>query len=156
MVEKYCAGMVPELHVEVMDDKMKTLENEAKALWERYSTAMDRYDFSGALSYVFKLTGMANKLIEDEAPWNLQKAGKIKELESVMNLLLETIRLASIAIMPVMPATAEKIWAKINIPYKTESLDMEKEMKYGFNWEGVKVSKGEALFPRIVEEKKKI
>ncbi len=155
MVEKYCAGLAPKLHPEAMDDKMKALETEAKALWQGYSAAMDKYDFTAAISKVFVLTGMANKLIEDEAPWNLQKAGKMMELESVLNLLLETIRLASIALAPVMPATAEKIWGKIGMSYKMDGLDMEKEMKYGFNWDGIKVSKGEALFMRITEESNK-
>jgi methionyl-tRNA synthetase len=153
MVEKYCAGLAPKLQPDAMDDKMKALESEAKSLWSKYSPAMDKYDFSGALGSVFKLTGMANKLIEDEAPWNLQKTGKIKELESVLNLLLETIRLVSIAVSPVMPATAEKIWDKIGMKYKLDSLNIEKEMTYGYDWEGVEVSKGEALFPRIVEQK---
>jgi methionyl-tRNA synthetase len=155
MVEKYCAGAAPALHAGVMDDKMKALEDRAKALWGAYSAAMDRYDFSGAMSEIFKLTGTANKLIEDEAPWKLQKEGKQKELESVLNLLLETIRLASVALSPVMPTTAPRIWEKLGLNYKMESLDMEKEMKYGFSWDGVRVSKGEALFPRIVDEKEK-
>jgi methionyl-tRNA synthetase len=115
---------------------------------------MEKYDFSGALASVFNLTGAANKLIEDEAPWNLQKAGKIMELENVLNLLLETIRLASLALSPVMPVTAVKIWEKLGLGYKMETLNIENEMKYGFAWKGIKVSKGEALFPRIVEEKK--
>jgi methionyl-tRNA synthetase len=154
MVEKYCAGVAPELHTEAMDDKMKALEVLAKGLWSAYSAAMEKYDFSGALAQVFKLTGAANKLIEDEAPWNLQKAGKIMELENVLNLLLETIRLASLALSPVMPVTAVKIWEKLGLGYKMEVLNIENEMKYGFSWKGIKVSKGEALFPRIVEEKK--
>ena len=154
MVEKYCAGAAPELHAEAMDDKMKALEGLAKGLWAVYSAAMEKYDFSGALASVFNLTGAANKLIEDEAPWNLQKAGKIMELENVLNLLLETIRLASLALSPVMPVTAVKIWEKLGLGYKMETLNIENEMKYGFAWKGIKVSKGEALFPRIVEEKK--
>jgi methionyl-tRNA synthetase len=154
MVEKYCGGLAPELHPGAMDEKMKALEALARALKEKYFAAMDIYNFSGAIALVFGLTGAANKLIEDEAPWNLQKAGKTEELESVLNLLLETIRLASIALAPVMPSTAVKIWEKLGLSYKTESLDMDETLNYGFVWKGIKVSKGEALFPRIMEEKK--
>jgi hypothetical protein len=50
--------------------------------------------------------------------------------------------------------TAVKIWEKLGLGYKMETLNIENEMKYGFAWKGIKVSKGEALFPRIVEEKK--
>ncbi|MGD0566593.1 MAG: methionine--tRNA ligase, partial [Candidatus Goldiibacteriota bacterium] len=59
-----------------------------------------------------------------------------------------------IALAPVMPSTAVKIWEKLGLSYKTESLDMDETLNYGFVWKGIKVSKGEALFPRIMEEKK--
>ncbi|MCE5300540.1 MAG: methionine--tRNA ligase [Spirochaetia bacterium] len=154
MVEKYCGGCAPKLTLTAMDDRMKALEAEARAMPDRYFAAMDKYDLTGAMALVFKLTGMANKLIEDEAPWNLYKDGRIEQLESVLHILLETTRMASLALAPVMPSTAARIWEKLGLKYSSVSLDLDGDLKYGFDWNGIRVVKGEALFPRIVEEKK--
>jgi methionyl-tRNA synthetase len=160
MVEKYCPESAPLLHPDVIDEHMKQLCEFAdeKNLWASYDAAMDSFQFSTALNSVWSMIGMANKLIEVEAPWNLQKNNKMKELESVLYILLEVIRLFSLAIVPVMPDTAEKIWAKLGLHYKLEAdgrsnFDVEKEMIFGHNWKGSRVSKGEALFPRIVSDK---
>ncbi len=152
MVEKYCAGSAP-AYAGSFGAHTKAIEEEARALWGKYSATMEEYAFSGAMAAVWKLVGTANKLIELEAPWNLQKSGKTKELETVMYLLLETIRLSAAGIAPVMPQTAGKIFAKLGLPIDPVKFDIEKEMQFGLLPAGTKVSKGEPLFPRIEEKK---
>jgi methionyl-tRNA synthetase len=97
------------------DAHTQVMEAEARQLWLKYGADMDLYAFSGAMASVWKIIGMANKLIELEAPWNLVKNGKQKELEAVLYLLLEGIRLCSVAIAPVMPETAGKIFKKLGL-----------------------------------------
>jgi len=77
MVEKYCAGIVP-AYGGAYDPHTQAIEAEAKQLWAKYTADMDAYAFSGAMASVWKIIGMANKLIEVEAPWNLVKNGKQK------------------------------------------------------------------------------
>jgi methionyl-tRNA synthetase len=84
----------------------------------------------------------------------LQKNAKQKELEAVMYLLLEVIRISAAAIAPVMPETSGKIFAKLGLSIDPAKFDIEKEMQFGLLKAGTKVSKGEPLFPRIEDEKK--
>jgi len=153
MVEKYCGGAAPS-YTGAFDAHSKAIEDEAKTLWGKYSASMEEYAFSDTMSAVWKLIGTANKLIELEAPWNLQKNAKQKELEAVMYLLLEVIRISAAAIAPVMPETSGKIFAKLGLSIDPAKFDIEKEMQFGLLKAGTKVSKGEPLFPRIEDEKK--
>lgn len=147
MVEKYCGGAAP-AYGGAFDDHTKALEEELKGLKDNYFKAMDAYDFSDAIAAVWKTVKMSNKLIDTEAPWNLQKAGKQKELETVMYLLLEVMRVSATALTPVMPVASGKIFIKLGRP---APVDLETELAFGLTKPGTKVEKGEPLFPRIEE-----
>lgn len=151
MVEKYCEGKVPEFNFNECDDKMKKIINDINDFYAKFDLLMEKFDFSNAMATVFQLINSANKLIEDEAPWNLEKTGKKGKLNSVLYILVEVIRIASIALLPVMPDTSKKIWEKIGIDYDENKLLLKNELKFGEIKQGLKVNKGEPLFPRIKE-----
>lgn len=153
MVEKYCGAKVPEYFEHILDEKMKAIVEQAKQLKKIYCERMEAFNLSGALDTAWDLINMANKLIEDEAPWNLQKNNKIHELETVLYILLEVIRLASIVILPVMPETAPKIWVKLGVNYDEKTINIDKELDFGKLIKGNTVAKGDPLFPRILDEK---
>jgi methionyl-tRNA synthetase len=75
-----------DLNSEIMLSAKKTIKN--------YQAKMDKYNISEAVMEVLKLGQECNKLIEDTRPWDLEKEGKIKELE----LFLANIRQAIIVI----------------------------------------------------------
>lgn len=154
MVEKYFNNTVPEYNRELFDDKISMLVSRLENFFGIYSDKMSNFDFSQAMENVWNIIKMANKLVEDEAPWNLYKNNKQKELANVMYVLLEVIRISSLAVQPVMPETSIKIWQMLNLDYKTDAFDMEKELKFGLIRTGHKINKSQILFPRIVDEKK--
>ncbi len=151
MIEKYCEAKVPSFDETTKDEKMNSIINEIEKLFEKFDNLMEKFDFSNAIALIFKLINSANKLIEDEAPWNLYKVGNIKKLNSVLFLLVEVIRIASVALLPIMPDTSKKVWEKIGINYNENKLLIKDEMRFGIIKEGIRVNKGEPLFPRIKE-----
>lgn len=152
MVEKYCAAAVPAYKKEIETPRMKEIREAIEALEKEYTEKMDSFDLSLAMEKVWKRISIANKFIDEAAPWKLAKEGKTAEVDNVMFLLLEIIRLTSICVSPVMPSTAVKIWKKLGVNY-AEGYDFEKEMKFGVYPQGTKVEKGDPLFPRIEEKK---
>jgi methionyl-tRNA synthetase len=89
MIMKYFDGSLSvnaDLNSEIMLSAKKTIKN--------YQAKMDKYNISEAVMEVLKLGQECNKLIEDTRPWDLEKEGKIKELE----LFLANIRQAIIVI----------------------------------------------------------
>ena len=148
MVEKYFAGEIPALAKEAIDDELITLALETP---KKVSASIDELRIPEALEHIFELIGRANKYIDETTPWILAKDEEKKErLGTVLYNLVESLRFSSVLLSAFLPSTSEKIDAQLNITTKSfESLS-------GFDGTtpGTKVSKGEALFPRIDVEKK--
>ncbi len=150
MVEKYFDGVLPE------EQKASNLDSELIAvaldLHKKYKSGMDSFKFSFALSSVWTLISRCNKYIDETMPWELGKDPKNNaRLASVLYNLCEILRIISILISPIMPETAKKIQKQIGVD--ESSCTWELASKWGVLPIGIKIEKGEALFPRIDMEK---
>ncbi len=144
MIEKYFDGIIPApLAKEDIDDELISLALETP---KKVTKAIDELRIPEALEDIFELIGRANKYIDETTPWILAKDEEKKErLGTVLYNLVESLRFASILLSAFLPSTSEKINAQLNITTKTwESLS-------GFDGTTpeTKVTKGDALFPRI-------
>lgn len=113
-------------------------ELSSKLNLKKIDVHMERLELTAALGEIWNFTHVANKYINDKAPWKL----KGKELGNVLYNLLETCRIISILIYPFMPETAEKI--NVQLGTKLGSL---KDCKFR-KFEG-KIKKGSYLFNKI-------
>ncbi len=144
MVEKYFGGtLIAERQADVIDDELIGM---AKALREKYASEMDKLQLQNGLEAIFKTVQRANKYIDETAPWVLAKdeANKAR-LATVMYNLLETVRICTILLTPVMPESCEKIFTQIG----ATACDWDSAAVWGALDAAVTVSKGEAIFPRI-------
>ena len=148
MVEKYFGGTIPaEREAGEFDDDLKALALQTKGDAEK---ELDKFNYSIALTNIWKLVSRTNKYIDETAPWALAKdeANKAR-LAEVMYNLCECIRMVSVLIAPFMPYTAEEIRKQIGVSAEfnwDESGIFGKEATYT-------VSKGGIIFPRIDLEK---
>ena len=148
MVEKYFGGTVPaERTYDAIDDELLAM---IKTAPERYAKQMDEFQLHLALEEVFRLIQRANKYIDETAPWVLAKSEEGRgRLAAVMYNLLEALRVALVMLTPFMPDTCAKAFEQIGAPeeYRTwDSLSASLP-------EGVRVHKGETLFPRLDVQK---
>ena len=144
MVIKYFGGTLPaEREAADVDAELLTM---AGGLRETYAALMDKFAPQQAMAEVMKVIARANKYIDETAPWQLAKdeANKTR-LATVMYNLLEAIRICTVLLQPVMPASCEKIFAQIGA---TET-SWESAAAFGALRADVTVQKGETLFPRI-------
>ena len=148
MVEKYFGGTIPaERTSGEFDDDLKALALQTKGDAEK---ELDKFNYSIALTNIWKLVSRTNKYIDETAPWALAKdeANKAR-LAEVMYNLCECIRMISVLIAPFMPYTADEIRKQIGVSAEfawEESGVFGKEATYT-------VSKGGIIFPRIDLEK---
>ncbi len=146
MVQKYFGDTIPKTH-ESADIDLSLIE-EACQLKQKVEKHMDSFQFSNALSDIWKLISRANKYIDETTPWILAKnKEQYSRLACVLYNLCESLRIVSILIKPFMPETSCKIqdqlgasnnicsWAKSNI--------------WGLLPCHANIKKGETLFPRI-------
>jgi methionyl-tRNA synthetase len=154
MIEKYFEGDIPhpppnDRRGEIDVTREDQLQNRVEIIREYFDNRMGKLSFNHALDTVWFAVSDANKLIEDEAPWNLWKAKNLGKLSSVLYTLAESLRIIALYLFPFMPSTAENIWQQLAIGKDISSVDLDTEVQWGKLKVGTKIHKGPALFPRI-------
>jgi methionyl-tRNA synthetase len=143
MIEKYYAGLIPELDINDIeyDASGQNIKEKLKQLSQAVSTTLCwNNDFSLALEKVWEVISITNKYVEETKPWNLVKEARDEQLKAFICLLVQSIRKIGQEITPFMPKTAEAIILQLG---------------------GDKIKKGDPLFPRLptgkagIEVKKK-
>ena len=150
MVEKYFGGKLPADREDAPEDC--DLKKTVCALRDRYEAEMEKLQLQNGLDEVFKVIDRANKYIDETAPWVLGKdETKRARLATVLYNLLETIRVCTTLLTPVMPESCDKIFVKIGA--SAEDHTWEKANVWGTLSAEAQVAKGENLFPRVDTEK---
>lgn len=146
MVDKYFDGVVPEPKVTgEFDEQLKTV---AQNTPKEAETFIEKMDFANALAGIWKLINRANKYIDETTPWLLAKDEEKKgRLGTVLYNLLEVIRISTVMLKPFMPLLPGKVSEQIGVDL-TES-KWEDAKKWGLMPVGVKITKKEAIFPRV-------
>ncbi len=151
MIGKYFDGVVPQPGAK--EDVDETVLSLAAALPAKMEAQMENLAYSEALSSVFELIGACNKYIDLTMPWKLIKnEADHPRLATVMYNLAECLRICAIALSPFMTRVAPKMFAQLGVEDPALKT-WDSILSFGGLKPGTKVQKGDALFPRIVEEK---
>nr|WP_236995045.1 methionine--tRNA ligase [Heliomicrobium modesticaldum] len=153
MVERFSGGIVraPEAAAEGPLEK-EIRELTAKTVAD-FGALMDRFELANAHSALWKLIGRMNKYIDERAPWSLAKKPEAKaELEAVLYTMVESLRITAILLQAAMPNVAGKIFAQLGLSGENRPascLMTWDAARWGLFPDGVKVAKGDPIFPRI-------
>lgn len=151
MVAKFADSKVPAPGVAEQIDS--ELADAAIAMIDSYCNEMNTFTFNRALQAVWEVISRANKYIVENAPWELAKdEGKQERLATVFYHLLETLRLISLTIEPIMPGTAGKMRKALGV---TDAPNLTDQAVWGLLPAGSDITPPKALFPRIDTKKKK-
>jgi methionyl-tRNA synthetase len=147
MIEKYFDGSVPEPGAPTeLEDALRSRFEALPALVEKH---MNDLQFSLALAEIWKLVGDCNRYIDQTQPWILGRSEEGKPyLKTVMYYLAECVRAVAVLIAPFMPKTPERIFEQLGVA-DAALKTWESIQHFGALKGGEKVSKGQALFPRI-------
>ena len=105
--------------------------------------------FHKALISIWELINTANKYIVGNEPWILSKDATQRErLIAIIYNLLEALRIIAILITPFMPGTAQKILSSLGVKDISKQ-NMASTRQWGLLENGLTITKGGALFPRI-------
>ena len=149
MIEKYFDGVLPAWDGNTEEPVGAELRAHCAALPGLVDDQMAKLQFSQALSEIWKVIGECNKYIDQTQPWVLGKDPEKKDLlGNVLLTLAECVRFVAVLIGPFMPSTPERIFAQLGI--EDEQLKTWDSLQcYGALPDGLRVRKGDALFPRI-------
>lgn len=148
MAEKYFGGVVPAPADE--EKEMKLLSEEVNAGVEH---SLKRLDFHGALEEVWKLVSYTNKYVDSSAPWILAKdPAQEGRLRTVIYSAAEAVRIITFCLHPFIPDSTSKLWKQFGFEQDIQVFNFQTACRWGLLQPGIKVQKGEALFPRVETE----
>ena len=153
MIHRYFEGKVPEnsLEAEQLDDL--SLKTDSLEAVNAFAEQMDGFHFHKGLAAVWELISKMNKYIDYKAPWALAKNPEdLPKLKSVMYNLLESLRVVSGLIYPVMPETSKTISSTLGVDTNTNYFDIDNICDWGTMKPGTEIGKAQVLFPRIDPE----
>lgn len=147
MLVKYFDGNLEE------NFKSDALKSAAENALADVKSRFDKFEIAEAAQSIVNLADIANKYVNDTAPWTLAKEGKTEECAQVMYNVLETMRFIAILLAPYCPNISRKIWEQLSlddtaIDFKLDNLKWG-EMKLGKITEKDKIS---PIFLRLDSE----
>jgi len=142
MLNKYCDGIVPEVSIE-----KNILKDKSTEVIKEYNLAMQKIDFSKALNNIWELIRLANKYIEDEAPWQIAKNPDDKQkLDNVLFNIIASMRIITYLLIPFMPDSCSKMLEQLGLDIP--NIDSQTLIKWEDMPQNIKVGESTVLFPR--------
>lgn len=150
MLKKFCNSEVPASY-KLMEEDINIIK-QANKTCENYCKEMSEMSFHKGLISIWKLIGSANRYIVETEPWALAKSeDKRPRLNTVMNTLMECLRVIAVLINPIMPETSEKMFSQMGLD--ASYLNIEKAFLWDQIPAGTIAKIKEPLFPRVKDDK---
>jgi methionyl-tRNA synthetase len=146
MIEKYCAGAMPKGSRELSDSlapwRVEEKIQQIRALYEQYQ-------FTRVLEEIWRLITDVDLLISEQKPWALaEDPAKRAQLETVLWIAADTLRVVAVLAHPVIPSATEKLWKTLGQGGSVGEQRID-ALEFGLLRPGTKITKAENLFPRI-------
>lgn len=148
MINKFYGGEIPApAEYTEMDQELIHL---AKSVAGNTEKLMDSFELSLAATEIWKLVNATNKYIENTAPWALAKDPAQKDrLGTVLYCMAESLRISTILCTHFMPGLPTKVWNQLGITENPEIHVWDSSHAWGSLPSGIKINRGEPIFPRI-------
>ena len=150
MVHKYFSGVVPQVDTRIEEELRLGLKSDALQAIKTYEKNMEVFAFHKALMAIWEFISQMNKYIDLTTPWVLaKKKSSRKQLEVVIYNLLESLRIISGLIYPIMPETAETMQKHLGMDPKKPFYHLDSLKTWKTLIPGTNLPKSTTLFPRI-------
>lgn len=146
MVNRYLAGRVPEPGPAGASDH--ALARAAAGLFDQLDAALANMAFNEAIAAIGGVVSLANRYVEEQAPWALARTDPAR-LATVLYTLLETIRLLAHALAPIMPRAAARMAQQVGTALDA-GVPWETTIRWGRLQPGAQVAtQPTPLFPKL-------
>lgn len=149
MLEKYFSGEVPD----AAGVENEPLLKQTFALWDKVSDAFAAYDPRAGAEAIWQVITAANQFVEEKKPWVLAKdPNRRGELALALRTLSECLAHLAVILIPFLPDTAHKLLDRLKLPTEPV-IRVASEFTVLMVAPGTAIERGEALFPKLDEEK---
>ncbi len=148
MIQDYSAGAVPDAGDGAASEEIAALA--ARTIAETVR-ALDNFQFSRGLEAVWALLSAADKLIVEQAPWQLARtaeAGAQAALRDTLYTAADVLRIAAVLLAPVLPDAAARIWQQLGMRQPLEAVRLDSLAPRQLA-AGQRIGELATLFPRL-------
>ena len=154
MVVRYCDGILPASGALTNADR--ALVNALRSASEQADAAIDRLDFSTAITAVKEFIDAVNLYVTEQEPWKTAKAtddpAQVERLHTVLYVMCESLRAVAVLYNPVMPKAMASLWQQLGAESALGAI-ADQRVQTAASWgqlpAGSVITKGESLFPRL-------
>ncbi|HLR11699.1 MAG TPA: methionine--tRNA ligase [Sporosarcina sp.] len=148
MINQYFDGEIPTESLEATEFD-ETLQSYITNTVEKYEAAMEKMQFSVALTELWSLVSRTNKYVDETSPWVLAKdEGARAKLRSVMLHLVHSLRHIAVLLQPFMTQSPKKIVEQLGLGEELLAWDTLGDIQAIPTGTKV-VAKGTPIFPRL-------
>lgn len=137
MVEKYADGIVPPVAPNIFD---------TQGFWDTYHRGMNAYEFHAVVHNIQTLVTACDSTISSKKPWEIAQSGG--DVAPLLYQLVEGLRHIALALLPIIPQTAQNIFSQLGID-SASLRTLQEESEWGGTRPGIRVSRTGILFPRL-------
>jgi methionyl-tRNA synthetase len=142
LVGKFFEGKRPAY---TKDDEASTaLKQAALTLGADVKKDIESMRPSFALEKIMQVLTLANRYLEEKAPWKMAKEDPASA-GHVLSTVLEVARIATVLLSPVMPEKTAEILKRLSAP----EISWKSATTWGGIVEGAAIEKGDPIFPRL-------
>ena len=124
MIERSCAGVIPERGPAVLPELEQRIEELATHLPGRTEAGFKALQFRDVLLMIEELNGCCDEYIDKSAPWKLAKQPEAQpQLHTVLNTSARALRLLALLLYPFMPNAAAQMLQQLGL-----SLDLSRPL----------------------------
>jgi methionyl-tRNA synthetase len=124
----------------------RNLSQSAEWMVKEYRTAMDAFAIHEGAAAAFRLLDVTNEFIAGTEPWRMAKdPARSDELTQTLFDASEAIRIATVLLVPIMPASSAEILRRIGVA--SSSLNLDRDGRWRNDGERVFTQDG-SLWPR--------
>lgn len=142
---KYYDGKVPVLGA--LSDLDKELIERLESAADKIGKIIDSHQYKNYVREVMDLTRFANKYFNDKEPWKARKENP-ESCATTIHLCIQTVRVLGILFDPLIPFSAKKMRASLNIA-EQESWDAAQSLSLKA---GHQINAAEILFTKIEDD----
>jgi len=145
-VERHFQGLVPEPGAAGAGEVL--LRETAASVVDALDGLIDRLDFTRALTEIWRLLGVANKYLDEEAPWRTVKTDRGRAGTALYHTL-EALRVVTIILSPWLPTATGRVWEQLGIDAGLDAQRLDDARRWGGLRAGTRIRPGAPIFPRI-------
>jgi methionyl-tRNA synthetase len=142
MIAKNCDLKVP---IVVNSHNIKKYINNIDIFHKKIMNLLEQIMFDKAIECIIEFANIINKNLNDQAPWNLKKAGKIEEMNEILYISLDAIRVIAIWLQSFIPFNSSKMLDLLNINHNDRKFCAINNLLISGN----KINNPELIFSRL-------